>query len=499
MKTLYELNRQNLRQSKLIESLIPQEENSPLRRLYQLLNTGKEHDDKTMMLKIYGKKNITAFSRLKSRLREIYLQGIILQINENNSLDTRSNEALMASRYTLLGKSLVTRDLNWITAAILEKSISKAIKFNFTDDILLQSRLLINYYSGAENYNKYKSKKYLDVQKKYLYVYEWEVKAENYYLDLQNLQYNSLANVTEESKRKVENYCRELSKVKDINTYRFVYNRYRIFSAFYEYNKDYESMLNISESILKDLSHHDSISSVTISAINVRRLWALIQAGRLEDTVSNGYKAMTKTNEGSVAWYRLAHYVLKAILFQKKYSRGVDLISQLMKHPKYIKLIDYYQEIFNTTLGYLHLVVDSGLAGNAKELKKKLPEFKLGKFLNTTPVFSKDKRGINVSILLMHIAFLLQRKDYSAIIDRTDSLNQYAYRYLRRDDSFRSNCMIKMVIQMTKADFHPIRTERYTADLRRQLSTVHLAGSGENIEIEIIPFEVLWEIMIKSL
>lgn len=170
-----------------------------------------------------------------------------------------------------------------------------------------------------------------------------------------------------------------------------------------------------------------------------------------------------------------------------------------MNHPKYIRLTDYYIEIFNVPLGYLHLLVESGLAGNTKELQKKIPEFKLGKFLNTTPVFSKDKRGINVSILLMHIAFLLQRKDYNAIIDRTDSLNQYAYRYLRRDDSFRSNCMIKMVIQMTKADFHPVRTERYTADLRRQLSTVNLAGSGENIEIEIIPFEVLWEIMVKSL
>jgi hypothetical protein len=100
---------------------------------------------------------------------------------------------------------------------------------------------------------------------------------------------------------------------------------------------------------------------------------------------------------------------------------------------------------------------------------------------------------------LLHIAFLLQRKDYNAIIDRIDSLNQYAYRYLRRDDSFRSNCMIKMVVQMTKADFHPVRTERYTADLLKQLKSVKLAGSGENIEIEVLPFEVLWDIMIKSL
>ena len=135
----------------------------------------------------------------------------------------------------------------------------------------------------------------------------------------------------------------------------------------------------------------------------------------------------------------------------------------------------------------------------SNELKAKLPEFKIGKFLNTTPVFSKDKRGINVSILLMHISYLLQRRDYSSIIDRIDSLNQYAYRYLRKDDSFRSNCMIKMVIQMAKADFNPIRTERYTADMRTELGRVKLAGSGENIEIEIIPFEVLWSIMFKAL
>jgi hypothetical protein len=59
--------------------------------------------------------------------------------------------------------------------------------------------------------------------------------------------------------------------------------------------------------------------------------------------------------------------------------------------------------------------------------------------------------------------------------------------------------MIKMVVQMTKADFNPIRTERYTADLYKQLEQVKLAGSGENIETEIIPYEVLWSIMKKAI
>ena len=44
-----------------------------------------------------------------------------------------------------------------------------------------------------------------------------------------------------------------------------------------------------------------------------------------------------------------------------------------------------------------------------------------------------------------------------------------------------------------------IAEERYTRDLRKQLTTITLAGSGENIEVEMIPFEVLWDIMMRAL
>ena len=215
--------------------------------------------------------------------------------------------------------------------------------------------------------------------------------------------------------------------------------------------------------------------------------------------ISKAKKDMAKLPSGSLGWYFIAHYTLKAELYKNNYVKAIELISQMVDNPKFSKIGENYRELFYTTLGYIYLIIDSELFEGLEAHKERLPEFKLYKFLNTIPVFSKDKRGINVSILLMHIAFLLQRKDYNAIIDRIDSLNQYAYRYLRKDDSFRSNCMIKMVIQMTKADFNPIRTARYTQDLLKQLEQVKLAGSGENIETEIIPYEVLWKIMTKAL
>jgi hypothetical protein len=499
MKILYELSEQVSRQRKVVEALLPTDSNSPLKKLYFILLSSRKYNDEECMMEIYGKRNITAFSRLKSRLREVLLQVIIFQINSNSFADNRANMQLSVAMHSLLGRSLNLRRLEWLSADLLEKSLPKAIKYSFIDEALIQLRILIIYYSSHNKYNKYKAKKYSELQKKYLYIYEWELKAESYYNDLQSTQFQSLANASEETKIKSIKYYQELEKINDIHTFRFRFNRYRIFASHFEYSKDYKSLLLLSENALKEFSSKEFSSELSLFMIQVRQLWALIQAGRLDETINVGNNALNKISSNDINWYRLAHYVLKAQLYSKQYENAVNLICKIILSPKFSKLNEYYHEIFFTTLGYIHLLFDSGFITDTKDLKGKLPDFKLGKFLNTTPVFSRDKMGINVSILLMHVAYLLQRKDFNAIIDRTDSLNQYAYRYLRKDDSFRSNCMIKMVIQMTKADFNPVRTERYTSELRKQLSTVNLAGSGENIEIEIIPFEVLWDIMIKTL
>ncbi len=450
------------------------------------------------MLEIYGRRNLTAFSRLKSRMKEILINCTLLQNSALQSDDSRVNEMINNYRHALVVKFLQSKKSHSLAIDLAEKSMARSIKYNATENILLLSRTLVQHF-GITELNKYKLNKYLSIQEKYLRIHVWEIKAENYYLDLQKTQLQSLATPSVESKEKARKYAEELEKVENVRTYFFYLSRYKVKAAYFEYQKDYKSLLKLSEDTLKEFNSPDLKTDAVITSINLRRTWALIQAGRNEETISIGLKEMNKLLFGSPAWYFIAHYVLKAYLYKGDYIRAIELIKAMIENPKFHKMGSSYQELFNTTLGYIHLIVDSGLAGDVKKLQKTLPEFKIGKFLNTTPVFSKDKRGINVSILLMHVAVLLQRKDFNAIIDRVDSLNQYAYRYLRKDDSFRSNCMIKMVIQITKADFNPIRTERYTKELLKQLKEVKLAGSGENIETEIIPYEVLWEIMIKSL
>ncbi|MEO5907528.1 MAG: hypothetical protein ABIQ11_12430, partial [Saprospiraceae bacterium] len=358
----------------------------------------------------------------------------------------------------------------------------------------LVKSLLLHYSSREVNKDKYE--KYISIQDKYLYTQEWEIKSFRWLSQLQLYQMQYTSSPDEPLIEIARNYTILLNSIHDIKTHQFLLNRHKINILYHEFIHDFASILILSDEFINRIKPAFRSSSMVLS-INIRKLFAMIQLGRNDAAIECGQTILKISSIESFGWFLGGYYTLKAYLYNKNYRESAFLISKIYENPKFKRLSSTLNEAFNATLGCIHLLKSVYHPADT-QFKTSLPEFKLYKFLNTIPTFSKDKRGLNVTILLMHIGFLLLRKDYNGIIDRVDSLKHYAYRHLRRDDTFRSNCMIKMVIQMTKADFHPIRTARYTEDLLAKLKEVNLAGSGKNIETEIIPYEVLWDIMMKT-
>ena len=237
MRTLYELAKLNSRHIKVFDALIPQDDTSPIKKLASIVFSDKILNDKECMLEIYGKRNLTAFSRLKSRLKDLFIRVIIMQNIHTESADARVNEALSGYRQSLVSRILLSRKSTWLAIEIAEKSITRSIKYHATENVLTQAHQLVGHY-GATELNKYKLNKYLEIQERFMNIYNWELKAENYYYELQKTQLQSLANPSEETKEKALKYTEELEKVKGIRTYFFIYNKYRVMAAHYEFQKD---------------------------------------------------------------------------------------------------------------------------------------------------------------------------------------------------------------------------------------------------------------------
>ncbi len=104
---------------------------------------------------------------------------------------------------------------------------------------------------------------------------------------------------------------------------------------------------------------------------------------------------------------------------------------------------------------------------------------------------------MNITILIIHVLFLMWQKKYAKADERIDALKAYSNRYLRDDANFRSNCFIKMLVQLAKGDFHPIRGQRYAKRYVERLKEVPLSKSRQGLEIEIVPYEHLWQMIIE--
>src|SRR4030095_12426118 len=120
--------------------------------------------------------------------------------------------------------------------------------------------------------------------------------------------------------------------------------------------------------------------------INLRIVWALIQMGSFNLAINISSKDMRSMPSGSIGWYFMAHYKIKALIYNREFETSVDLIKALIENQGFAKIATNYKELFYIALGYIHLIVDAGLVGDREKYHRKLPEFRIGKFMNTTTV-----------------------------------------------------------------------------------------------------------------
>jgi len=148
---------------------------------------------------------------------------------------------------------------------------------------------------------------------------------------------------------------------------------------------------------------------------------------------------------------------------------------------------------------YLYLLVKIGkVSANEAPKQFKRKRFRIGKFLNEVPIFSKDKRGMNISILIGQIMVFLAERNYEAIIDRMEALKSYSYRHVRKDnDLHRSSLFLQMLEIATTHGFDPKKTQWRTRKILPKLQVPLETLAYCTTEIEVIRYEVLWNLFLE--
>jgi len=492
------ISRHKIKQIEIVGNEAP-DANSKFQQLYDLVQSGQIHSDTQAMSQLYpGNSNPKeSYSKLKNRLKNRLINTLFfIDINQPQFTDIQQ-AFFTCNKNWMAARTLLSRGATNSAIKLSESTIRIALKFEFTELIIYLSKQLMWHYSLMHP-NDIKYNHYNNVLNNTLIDLDAETKAEQHYSEILKAFSKSQASIKEDIQEKVIEYSDDLkARFPKVISFRFIRISNLLHIIRYQVNGDFDNAIVTCHQAISIIENKPYNSKGAILGFNIRLLSCYIQVKRYDEAKVLADHYSKSLTAGSYNWYIIQFYFFLSCIHSQDYNQASSVLVSSISHSKFVHLYSNQKQLWFVNQAFVHFLTKIGKINSPKVKSNK--NFRLYKFLNDIPIYSKDKRGTNISILIIHVLLLLQQRKFLKIIDRVDALNQYCHRYLRRDDTFRANCFIKMLLQMAKADFNRIRTERYAEKYKVKLLTMPLNIAAHSIEVEIIPYEHLWEMVLNLL
>jgi len=470
---------------------------SRLQQFYDLIADGVVEGDEDAAQMLFGKSSRSvAYRKLKSKLKVRLLNTVFFIDQKKSKYNEREMAHAACWKEWAAVKILLSRGLTDVAIDISKKVLRQARHFEFLELTLHVCKVLRMHYAtrdaNAQQYEHYNA-----LYKETTKAWALENQAEEYYSILANTFIQSKENRPEITDQ-AEQFCRELERAtENCETVRFVrfYGFLRLVVVMNRHQ--YEDALAICEAALQILESKPFLSRSAMSSFIYQKLVCYTQLKMYELGRQEAERGLKLERPGSFNWFKNRELSLILALHARRYQEAFELFRQATGHTRFKRQSQLQLENWKIYEAYIYYLVYLGKVCT-KHLDKQ-PSFRLGKFLNEVPIYSRDKRGMNIPILIIQVLFNIAKGRYERALDSIEAVDKYRTRYLRREDTYRSNCFISMLITIPIAGFHKVGVERKAARFRKRLDKLPLRAARQEHEIEIIPYEHLWEMALESL
>lgn len=442
------------------------------------------------------------YKLLKKRLIEkLYNTALFIDI-EQPDMGEAAKAYYTAWKDFAIIKVLAGREANKNFLYLSEKTLITAIKYDFDDLIIPICRQLRLYHSN-QSFDQKKFDYYDELLKKYQGRQEENLLAEDFFGRMTLATYGCKKCNIPALNKQIRGYLKILDPIKENNdAYRFNLLYYLMQVQLSFNTSQYNKAINTCKSALIFFQSQPHFPGNALGIFS-RKLFLLYwQQRSFEKAEQLLRSADNYVRVGGQTYFLNYYHFTLLCLHARRYQEAYDTLQYIVNHQRFSTLEDHLQERWRVAEAYIMFLAEAGKIKNDQiknSEKQAQQKFRMGKFLNEVPRFSQDKSRRNVPILIIQILFLLLRKEYLQVIDRTEAIQQYASRHLRKDNKFRSNCFIKMLTQIVDADFHPKATQRKTAFLVKKLESIPFEVASQVYDIEVLPYEHSWDLAMEAL
>ena len=459
---------------------------------------GRFEDDNDAAQYFYQKdKTYSGYQKLKSNLKSKMINTLFFIDMKESSYFERQKAYNICHREWVAAKILISKNAFNSGMNLCHKLLKSARKYEITELVLDISRTLRIHYGGRLG-NQKKFDQFNEIFKEYEPLWLKENLAEELYMRLIT-RYVNKKGAKEELHEKAKLYYSEIEDaLEKYDSYRLHLCGSMIKAMIYTSINESQNTVKVCKEVIEFFNKKKYKATTPLWIFYYQLLVEYTQLKMYKEGEESAKTCLGLVEEGSYNWFKYRELYLILCLHTKRYDKAYEIFKATVNHSRFQFLPKNLKELWRIFEAYLHYLIE------LKKIKlraedKSFNKFRLGRFLNDMPIFSQDKRGMNIPILVIHILFMVHSRKYSDAIDRIERIEKYCTRHLRKNDTYRSNCFIRMLMKIPGSSFHKAGVIRKSAPYLKRLSETPLDVSNQTHEIEIIPYEDLWEMTIETL
>lgn len=501
MKNLIEISRivtrKKVRKIEIFDDAALRSKNSKFNDFYEGLMGGKFKNDRDAATLLYGcSPTDDKYRQLKSRFRKRLLNTLFfLDVNVPGAANYERAYYSCNKDWTLV-KILLANGAEMTAADHAAGILTIALKFRFSDVIVNCSRILRAWASKTGDEKTFEE--YDGYIKAYSNVLDAEIRSEELYQRV-TMNYLEPPMKNREMREKIDTWCDALVSLSEIYDSPVVmFNMYLVWAHKYEMSFDFVEMLEVCKKAEQYMEANPSYwQEDKLEIFQLKKMSAYLHLRDYKNGKIEAEKALQRFEEGSEMWFTFMELYLLLALHSDNYLNGFAIFQRAVGQQKFKKQHASEREKWHVYEVYLEYLLDT-LPENAvtAAAAKKRGTFRSQKFLNDPVLYPKDQRIFTVHLVVAQILFYLEKNNYAACTERIDRLKNYANRQLKPEEYFRAIAFIRLLQQLAKVEYDVNQISSVEKYYNRLVETpFYYRGLVQ--ELEIIPFEKLWNLILS--
>ena len=472
---------------------------SKVEEMEKIISKNLEISDSEICKKLYGDdKKSSGYRSLKFRLEEKLTNDIFLYASNFTHDKKQSFKTLIAEKNYIVGATLQKYGFRFEAIKMLEKNLEYCKRNSFTDIALMTVQILHDHY-GFVAPNTAKMHSLLNESDKLMEVYQAEKYIRKCNAIISNMYVSNKGGFKDDQIEQMDSMIVRINEILTKYSSRTIYYfSYDLLCFYHTLKNEFETCLEKANEGLEICQKEFPKDLHFIYTLKINIAVSNFHLNQYEESEKYFVEALSLSKSGNRVWFHNNSLYFMTLVRMKSYKKLIRLFLEVKKYNSLSNFV-VQDEQWKIREAYLNFLVLLNKIEDAEEEISNLPSFSSSRFINSVPYYTKDKSGQHVTIIILKILFLLSRKKYDMVEDLSESLTQYTYKYLKNNETLRSNCFIKMLIKMTKAGFHPVRTQAYVKELYHRMAAARVTIDEKSNMIEIIPYEELWDNVIDIL